>query len=82
MWPVKGKVLDGACEAGRLGWNGPWREAAQHALDGADSDRAEVHAVHLVVGLVARWRFGRRRVGALRHCMCCPPLIAIFAGAT
>jgi mannose-6-phosphate isomerase len=20
------------CEAGRLGWNGPWREAAQHAL--------------------------------------------------
>src|SRR5712691_3154095 len=21
------------CEAGRLGWNGPWREAAQHALD-------------------------------------------------
>jgi mannose/cellobiose epimerase-like protein (N-acyl-D-glucosamine 2-epimerase family)/glycosyltransferase involved in cell wall biosynthesis len=21
------------CEAGRLGWDGPWREAAQHALD-------------------------------------------------
>jgi mannose/cellobiose epimerase-like protein (N-acyl-D-glucosamine 2-epimerase family)/glycosyltransferase involved in cell wall biosynthesis len=21
------------CEAGRLGWNGPWREAMQHALD-------------------------------------------------
>jgi mannose/cellobiose epimerase-like protein (N-acyl-D-glucosamine 2-epimerase family) len=21
------------CEAGRLGWNGPWRAAAQHALD-------------------------------------------------
>ena len=21
------------CEAGRLGWNGPWREAARHALD-------------------------------------------------
>ena len=21
------------CEAGRLGWAGPWREAAQHALD-------------------------------------------------
>jgi mannose/cellobiose epimerase-like protein (N-acyl-D-glucosamine 2-epimerase family)/glycosyltransferase involved in cell wall biosynthesis len=21
------------CEAGRLGWGGPWREAAQHALD-------------------------------------------------
>jgi mannose/cellobiose epimerase-like protein (N-acyl-D-glucosamine 2-epimerase family)/glycosyltransferase involved in cell wall biosynthesis len=21
------------CEAGRLGWNGPWREAAQHAFD-------------------------------------------------
>lgn len=21
------------CEAGRLGWNGPWRQAAQHALD-------------------------------------------------
>lgn len=21
------------CEAGRLGWNGPWREAATHALD-------------------------------------------------
>src|SRR5207247_5237327 len=21
------------CEAGRLGWNGPWREAAQHALN-------------------------------------------------
>src|SRR5204863_1040181 len=21
------------CEAGRLGWNGPWREAAQHALE-------------------------------------------------
>ena len=21
------------CEAGRLGWTGPWREAAQHALD-------------------------------------------------
>jgi mannose/cellobiose epimerase-like protein (N-acyl-D-glucosamine 2-epimerase family)/glycosyltransferase involved in cell wall biosynthesis len=21
------------CEAGRLGWHGPWREAAQHALD-------------------------------------------------
>ena len=21
------------CEAGRLGWRGPWREAARHALD-------------------------------------------------
>jgi len=21
------------CEAGRLGWNGPWREASHHALE-------------------------------------------------
>jgi mannose/cellobiose epimerase-like protein (N-acyl-D-glucosamine 2-epimerase family)/glycosyltransferase involved in cell wall biosynthesis len=27
------RVAFSYCEAGRLGWDGPWREAAQHALD-------------------------------------------------
>jgi mannose/cellobiose epimerase-like protein (N-acyl-D-glucosamine 2-epimerase family) len=36
-WPHRARVVTrmafSYCEAGRLGWNGPWREAAQHALD-------------------------------------------------
>jgi mannose/cellobiose epimerase-like protein (N-acyl-D-glucosamine 2-epimerase family)/glycosyltransferase involved in cell wall biosynthesis len=28
-----GRMAFSYCEAGRLGWDGPWREAAQHALD-------------------------------------------------
>jgi mannose/cellobiose epimerase-like protein (N-acyl-D-glucosamine 2-epimerase family)/glycosyltransferase involved in cell wall biosynthesis len=36
-WPHRARTIArqaySYCEAGRLGWNGPWREAAEHALD-------------------------------------------------
>jgi mannose/cellobiose epimerase-like protein (N-acyl-D-glucosamine 2-epimerase family) len=38
------------CEAGRFGWNGPWREAAEHALD--YFRRHFIAADHTVVSVV------------------------------
>src|SRR5262249_23168251 len=65
------------CEAGRLGWRGPWREAQRHALDYFRKHFVSADAtVVSVVGLdggVSEPRFGlfnptfRRSASARRH---------------